>query len=69
MVLVANVGSETASIVFARNEKMEIDCNRLFKQFVGPDGRGGGKPHFVTGVVKKQVVGDVLDRIAGEVLR
>ncbi|HJS68533.1 MAG TPA: hypothetical protein VJ730_03855 [Nitrososphaera sp.] len=69
VVLVANVGSETASIVFARNEKMEIDCNRLFKQFVGPDGRGGGKPHFVTGVVKKQVVGDVLDRIAGEVLR
>jgi alanyl-tRNA synthetase len=68
VVLVANVGSETASIVFARNEKMEIDCNRLFRQFAGPDGRGGGKPHFVTGIVKKQAVGDVLDRIAGEIL-
>ena len=69
VVLVANVGSETASIVFACNEKMEIDCNRLFKQFAGPDGRGGGKPHFVTGIVKKQAAGDVLDGIAGEVLR
>jgi alanyl-tRNA synthetase len=69
VVLIANVGSETASIVFARNEKMEIDCNRLFKQFAGRDGRGGGKPHFVTGVVKKQAVGDMLDRIAGEILR
>jgi alanyl-tRNA synthetase len=69
VVLVANVGSETANIVFARNEKMEIDCNMIFKQIAGPDGRGGGKPHFVTGVVKKQVVGDVLDRIAGEILR
>jgi alanyl-tRNA synthetase len=69
VVLVANVGSEMASVVFARNEKMEIDCNRLFKQFAGQDGRGGGKPHFVTGVVKKQAAGDLLDRIAGEVLR
>jgi alanyl-tRNA synthetase len=68
VVLVANVGSETASVVFARNEKMEIDCNRLFKQFAGQDGRGGGKPHFVTGVVKKQAVGDVLDKLEGEIL-
>jgi alanyl-tRNA synthetase len=70
VVLIANVGSETAGIVFARNEKMmEIDCNRLFKQFAGPDGRGGGKPHFVTGVVKKEAVNDVLDRIGNEILR
>ncbi|HEY3094577.1 MAG TPA: hypothetical protein VGJ42_02340, partial [Nitrososphaera sp.] len=69
MVLVANVGSEMASVVFARNEKMEIDCNRLFKQFAGPDGRGGGKPHFVTGVIKKEVVSGVLDKIADEIMR
>jgi alanyl-tRNA synthetase len=68
VVLIANVGSETASIVFARNEKMEIDCNSLFKQFAGADGRGGGKPHFVTGVVKKEMVANVLDRIANEIL-
>ena len=68
VVLIANVGSETASIVFARNEQMEIDCNRLFKQFAGPDGRGGGKPNFVTGVVKKEAVNKVLDRIGQEIL-
>lgn len=69
VVLIANVGNEMASIVFARNEKMEIDCNKLFRQFSGPDGRGGGKPHFVTGVIKKEAVSTVLDRIANEVMR
>lgn len=68
VVLIANVGSETASIVFARNEQMEIDCNRLFKQFAGTDGRGGGKPNFVTGVVKKEAVNKVVDRIGQEIL-
>jgi alanyl-tRNA synthetase len=70
VVLVANVGGETADIVFARNENMrEIDCNKLFRQFAGADGKGGGKPHFVTGVIKKEAVGGILDRIAGEILR
>jgi alanyl-tRNA synthetase len=70
VVLVANVGGETASIVFARNEKIEeIDCNKLFRQFAGADGRGGGKPHFVTGVIKKAAIARVMDGIAGEILR
>ncbi len=72
VVLVANVGDQMASIVFARNEKTEwgIDCNKLFRQFAGPvGGRGGGKPHFVTGVVKKEAVGSVLDGIADEIMR
>lgn len=71
VVLVANVGSgEMANVVFARNEKMKgIDCNKLFKQFAGPDGRGGGKPHFVTGVIKKEAVSIVLDRIVNEIMR
>lgn len=70
VVLIANVGSEMASVVFARNEKMQdIDCNKIFKQVAGADGRGGGKPHFVTGVVKKESIDAVLDRIAVEILR
>ncbi len=69
VVLIANVGGEMASVVFARNEKMEIDCNRLFSQFAGADGRGGGKPHFVTGVINKEAVSEVLGRIAEEILR
>lgn len=65
IVLLANVGSETASVVIARNEKMsEIDCNKLFRQFAGPDGRGGGKPHFVTGIVRKEAATGMMDKIA-----
>ena len=70
VILIANRGAESANIVFARNEKMEgIDFNVLFKQFAGTDGRGGGKPNFVTGVIKKDAVNDVLERISGEILR
>jgi alanyl-tRNA synthetase len=68
-VLIANVGSENAGIVFARNEKMEgVDCNKIFRQVVGADGRGGGRPHFVTGVVKKEAVARVMEGIAGTIL-
>lgn len=69
VVLVANVGLENASIVFARSEKLsEIDCNKLFKEAAGADGRGGGKLHFVTGVVKKEAAGRVVDIISKKVL-
>ena len=69
LVLLANISDERANIVFARNEKMEgIDLNKIFKQFADVDGRGGGKPHFVTGIVKKQAVSRVLDSIAREIL-
>jgi alanyl-tRNA synthetase len=69
LVLLANISEEKANIVFARNEKMEgIDLNKIFKQFADADGRGGGKPHFVTGFIKKQAVSRVLDSIAREIL-
>jgi alanyl-tRNA synthetase len=69
VVLLANMSNERANIVFARNEKMEgIDLNKMFKQFAATDGRGGGKPHFVTGIIKKQVVNRVFDSISTEVL-
>lgn len=70
VILIANRGGESASIVFARNEKMgDIDCNLLFNQSAGADGRGGGRPNFVTGIIKKEAVNDFLDRIAREILR
>ena len=69
IVLLANISSERANIVFARSEKMEgVDLNKMFKQFASIDGRGGGKPHFVTGIIKKQAVSRVLDNISREVL-
>jgi alanyl-tRNA synthetase len=68
VVLVANIADEMATIVFARNEKMErFDLNIMFKQFVKNDGRGGGKPHFVTGIVKKQAVERVLNNTARQI--
>jgi alanyl-tRNA synthetase len=69
LVLLANISDERANIVFARNERMEgIDLNKMFKQFADIDGRGGGKPHFVTGIIKKQAVSRVLDSIERESL-
>jgi alanyl-tRNA synthetase len=69
LVLLANMSNDRANIVFARNEKMEaIDLNKMFKQFAGTEGRGGGKPHFVTGIVKKEAVSRVLENISREVL-
>jgi alanyl-tRNA synthetase len=72
-VLLANVGDEMARIVLARNENMiaNIDFNKLFKQFASSSegNRGGGKPHFVTGVVKSEAASGIIDRIAEDVLR
>lgn len=69
LILLANISDEIAKVVFAHHEKMEgIDLNKMFKQFAGIDGRGGGKPHFVTGIVKKQAVYRVLDSMAREIL-
>jgi alanyl-tRNA synthetase len=67
VVIVANINhhsDDTASIVFARNKTLvNIDCNKLFREISSKDGRGGGKPHFVTGVVNKERVTDVVNSI------
>lgn len=69
IVLIANIADEIANIVFAHNENMEgIDLNKMFKQFADADGRGGGRPHFVTGIVKREAVNRVLDSIEREIL-
>jgi alanyl-tRNA synthetase len=67
VVIVANINhhsDDTASIVFARNEALvNIDCNKLFREISSENGRGGGKPHFVTGVVNKERVTDIVNNI------
>lgn len=72
VVIICNINHEpndtVASIVFARNESLVyIDCNKIFKDIVGNDGRGGGTPHFVTGIVNREkatgIVRNIVDAV------
>jgi alanyl-tRNA synthetase len=55
------VSEPTATIVVAANESLKaIDCNEIVKEIVG---RGGGKPHFATGLIKKNEMADIVSTI------
>jgi alanyl-tRNA synthetase len=55
------VSEPTATIVVAANESLKaIDCNKIVKEIVG---RGGGKPHFATGLLKKNEMADIVSTI------
>jgi alanyl-tRNA synthetase len=70
VVLLANSATEYARIVFAKSEMIgDIDCNALFKRIVGQDGRGGGKPNFVTGVVRTEALHRVMEEISNEITK
>jgi alanyl-tRNA synthetase len=70
LVLIANVGPEIARVVFARNEKSsDLDCSELFKQVVRADGRGGGKPHFVMGVIKREALDRLMNEMTEEIVK
>lgn len=69
VIILANIDHQTATLVLARNEELaQIDCHALFRSVAGPDGRGGGKPHFVTGVVNIKAVKRVVDAISSEII-
>lgn len=58
IVLIINIPSDdedTASVIFARTQPLErIDCSKLFNHLSFLGAKGGGKPTFVTGVIKKE---------------
>lgn len=60
--------SEMAYFVLARNGMLDIDCNKLFREVAESDGRGGGKPHFVTGVIKKEKALQIIDAMVDRLL-
>jgi alanyl-tRNA synthetase len=72
VVIVANINNQnddTASVVFARNKSLvNIDCNKLFREISSKYGRGGGTPHFVTGVVDKERVTAIVNNVIAEVM-
>jgi alanyl-tRNA synthetase len=48
----------TATIVVAANESLkDIDCSKIVKEIAG---KGGGKPHFATGLVKVDETSNVV---------
>lgn len=71
IVLLAHIpidNEENASIVFARTDALHsIDCNRLFREHYSLGGRGGGKATYVTGVIKKEKVGELVKHIITDV--
>ncbi len=67
-VVISNAGLETAFLVVARSNDLPVDLNKIFKDTAGPDGRGGGKPHFVTGVVNKENTNEIVDSISKAIL-
>ncbi|MEO9364312.1 MAG: DHHA1 domain-containing protein [Nitrososphaera sp.] len=70
VVVLANAGgADSAYFILARSEAVDLDCNKVFREAAGADGRGGGKPHFVTGVVKKEKAEEIIRKISDNVLR
>ncbi len=67
-VVLSNAGPDAAFLTFARSNDLDLDCNRIFREVAGPDGRGGGKPHFVTGIINKDKAAAIIDKIADTVL-
>jgi alanyl-tRNA synthetase len=73
LIIVVNSNNDSdanANIVLARNEELlNVDCNKLFKQVFGADGQGGGKPHFVIGMIKKNRVHNIMNEIIQEIIK
>jgi alanyl-tRNA synthetase len=71
VIVIANLGAETdsmASIVLARSGSLRnIDCYRIFSEVSTEWGKGGGKPEFVTGVIKREYVDHFVNRIVEKI--
>jgi len=53
LVCISNSSGREARVIFARSVSgsMNPDMNEFFRRHAGNRGKGGGKPHFVTGIV------------------
>jgi alanyl-tRNA synthetase len=73
VVIIANINSDlddNASIVFARTESLDnIDCNKLFRQYSSIGARGGGKSNFVTGVINRERLTEIIANLNTDVMK
>lgn len=61
---------ENALVVFARSKSLEhIDCNRLFNQYSYLGTRGGGKPSFVTGIIRRENINLLIKKLTSDVTK
>lgn len=71
VVVIINQNSESdsmANVVLTRSESLyDIDCNRIFKEIASEWGRGGGKSNFVTGVIRRENVGEFIDTVVRKI--
>lgn len=65
---IPNDNEENASVTFARTQSLEdIDCNKLFNQYSYLGARGGGKPTFLTGVINKEKIHQLMNHLVTDV--
>jgi alanyl-tRNA synthetase len=68
LVCIANESGDSARIVLAISERVsdKVNLNQLFRQHSAGSGKGGGRPHFVTGIIPSEGVQSFLDAILRE---
>ncbi len=70
-IVIANLESESdimANVVLARSESLNaIDCKKIFSEVSSEGGKGGGKPEFVTGVVKRESMDEFVDGVVRKI--
>jgi alanyl-tRNA synthetase len=66
----SNKDSSTATLTVARNKLLKnIDCDRIVKEIASRDGRGGGKPDFATGMIKKDSMAETIQTIVEFIIK
>jgi len=71
VIVIANLGAEidsVANVVLARGESLRnIDCSKIFSEVSREWGKGGGKPEFATGVIKREYMDYFINTIVEKI--
>jgi alanyl-tRNA synthetase len=66
VVLVNMVDNDTASLIFARSDDINLDCAKIFEELRKDKniGSGGGKPNFINA----KIIGSQSDKVVEELV-